>query len=152
MFPKLSEAKVKGGIFVGPQIRKMLNSDELENKMTAQEKKAWQAFRNVVDGFLGNKKSELYKELVNDLLKQYKRMGCRMSLKLHYLHSHLDFFRENLGDVSEEHGERFHQDIQSMEKRYQGHWDTAMMGDYIWFLIRDDNTMHKRQSRSNVHF
>jgi hypothetical protein len=32
-----------------------------------------------------------------------------MSVKLHYLHSHLEFFRQNLGDVSEEHGECFHQ-------------------------------------------
>ena len=38
-----------------------------------------------------------------------------MSVKLHYLHSHLDFFRENLGDVSEKHGEWFHQDILTME-------------------------------------
>jgi hypothetical protein len=27
---------------------------------------------------------------------------------LHYLHSHLEFFRPDLGDVSEEHDERFH--------------------------------------------
>ena len=51
-----------------------------------------------------------------------------MSLKIHYLHSHLDFFRPNLADLNEEHGERFHQDIQVMEK-YQGRWDEAMMGD-----------------------
>ena len=37
-----------------------------------------------------------------------------MSLKIHYLHSHSDFFRPNLTAVSEEHGERFHQDIQVM--------------------------------------
>ncbi|UYV64609.1 hypothetical protein LAZ67_3001303 [Cordylochernes scorpioides] len=43
-----------------------------------------------------------------------------MSLKIHFLHSHLDFFPDNLGAVSDEHGERFHQAISSMEKRYQG--------------------------------
>ena len=32
--------------------------------------------------------------------------------------SHLDYFSENFGDVSEEHGERFHQDIRKMEERY----------------------------------
>ncbi|UYV75638.1 hypothetical protein LAZ67_13000813 [Cordylochernes scorpioides] len=42
-----------------------------------------------------------------------------MSLKIHFLHSHLDFFPDNLGAVSDEHGERFHQAISSMEKRYQ---------------------------------
>ena len=69
-------------------------------------------------------------------------------IKLHYLHSHLDFFRSNLGHVSEEQGERFHQDIMVMEKRHQGKWDEAMMGDYIWSLIRDCPTHHKRKSRS----
>ena len=62
------------------------------------------------------------------------------------LHSHLDFFPENMGDVSEEHGERFHQDIAKMESRYQGQWDTAMMGYYIWSLVRKDESMHSRKS------
>ncbi|KAF2350797.1 Reverse transcriptase domain [Trinorchestia longiramus] len=42
-----------------------------------------------------------------------------MSLKVHFLHSHLDFFPENLGGVSDKHGERFHQEIAAIEKRYQ---------------------------------
>ncbi|CAD6216765.1 GSCOCG00012892001-RA-CDS [Cotesia congregata] len=42
-------------------------------------------------------------------------LGCFMHLKLHYLHSHQDHFPENLGDYSEEQGERFHQDISEME-------------------------------------
>ena len=75
-----------------------------------------------------------------------------MSIKLHFLHSHLHFFRANLGAVSEESGERFHQDIMVMEKRYQGRWDASMMGDYMWGLIRNDDTSHKRKSRSNIHF
>ena len=43
-----------------------------------------------------------------------------MSVKVHFLHSHLDYFPENLGAMSEEQGERFHQDLKTMEKRYQG--------------------------------
>ena len=62
------------------------------------------------------------------------------------LHSHLHFFPENMGDVSEEHGERFHQDILKIESRYQGRWDTVMMGDYIWSLVRKDESMHSRKS------
>jgi hypothetical protein len=30
---------------------------------------------------------------------------------MHFLDSHLDFFPQNLGNVSDEHGEGFHQDI-----------------------------------------
>jgi len=40
-----------------------------------------------------------------------------MSLKIHFLKSHLEFFPENLGEVSDEHGDSFHQDIMVMEKR-----------------------------------
>ena len=32
-----------------------------------------------------------YKLLVNNLMEEYKTIGCRMSLKMHFLHSHLDF-------------------------------------------------------------
>ena len=152
MFPKVSDAKISAGIFVGPQIKVMLACKELEDKMSAVEKEAWTAFRHVVHSFLGNNKSDNYKEIVENLIVRYADMKCRMSIKLHYLHSHLEFFRPNLGDVSEEHGERFHQDILAMEKRYQGRWDAAMMGDYIWCLIRDDEKLHKRKPRSTVHF
>ena len=51
-----------------------------------------------------------------------------MSIKVHFLHSHLDAFPENLEDVSDEGGERFHQDIQTMEERYQGRYDTKYVG------------------------
>jgi len=38
-----------------------------------------------------------------------------MSLKIHFLKSHLDFFREKLGADSDEHGEKFHQEIMATE-------------------------------------
>jgi hypothetical protein len=66
----------------------------------------------------------------------YKAMGCSMSLKVHFLDSHLDFFPENLGAISNEHGERFHKDISNMEKWYQGKWSLSMLADYRWTLER----------------
>lgn len=153
MFPKTSDAKIKAGIFIGPEIKKMLLSEQLEATMTVIEKNAWQAFRSIVNGFLGNNKSENYRELADNLIQCYGRLGCRMSIKMHYIFSHIDFFPPNLGAVSDEHGERFHQDIHKMEKRYQGRWDTAMMGDYVWNLMRSSNSLHKRRCGINkVHF
>ena len=52
------------------------------------------------------------------LLQNFQALGARMSIKLHYLFSHLDYFSENPGDVSEEQVQRFHQDIRTMEERY----------------------------------
>ena len=70
-----------------------------------------------------------------------------MSLKLHFLNSHLDFFPENMGDVSDEHGERVHQDISEMEKRYVGKWTSSMLADFCWNLARETTpTEHKRKS------
>jgi hypothetical protein len=70
-----------------------------------------------------------------------------MSLKIHFLYSHLDFFPDNLGAVSDEHGERFHQDIASMEKQYQGKWSPSMLADYCWTLKRDvPQTKYARKS------
>jgi hypothetical protein len=80
----------------------------------------------LVHNFLGNNRADDFKNLVESLVKHYQELGCRMSLKLHFLDSHLDFFPENLGAVSDEHGERFHQEIRTMEKRYQGKWNEAM--------------------------
>lgn len=55
-----------------------------------------------------------------------------MSIKVHYLHSHLDSYPESLGDVSEEQCERFLQDLKITEDRYHGRWDIHMMADYCW--------------------
>lgn len=39
-------------------------------------------------------------------------------MKIHFLHSHLDFFLNNLGVTSDEQGERFRQDFMIIGKRY----------------------------------
>lgn len=46
-------------------------------------------------------------------------------------------FAENLGDYRDEQGERFHQDIKSIEHRYQTRWDINMLADYCWSLRRN---------------
>jgi len=70
-----------------------------------------------------------------------------MLLKMHFLFSHLDFFPLNC-DVSDEHGEHFHQDISVMGHRYKGKWSAAMLGDYYWMMKRDaPETKYHRQAK-----
>jgi len=70
-----------------------------------------------------------------------------MSLKIYFLEKHFDFFPEIFGEVSDEHGERFHQDIMAMEKRYQGKWTLSMLADYCWTLKRDvPDSKYRRKS------
>jgi len=96
--------------------------------------------------FSGNHRADNYEELVSNLLKAYEELGCNMSLKIHFLDSHLSFFPSNLGAVSDEMGERFHQDLKIMERRYQEWWDQYMMGDYCWSLKREDTNPKKRKA------
>ena len=84
------------------------------------ERSAWKSFKEVVKKFLGNQKDPDFMNIKGYMLENFKALGCSMSLKLHFLNSHLSCFSENLGAVSEEQGERFHQDIKEMERRYQG--------------------------------
>ncbi|XP_076035733.1 uncharacterized protein LOC143021852 [Oratosquilla oratoria] len=74
MFPKLSEAKLKGGTFVGPQVNKMLKSEKLERAMTKVEREAWCSFRDVVCGLLGNHKDPNYKQIVAKLIENFRKL------------------------------------------------------------------------------
>jgi hypothetical protein len=70
-----------------------------------------------------------------------------MSLKVHFLDSHFDYFPANLGAVSEQQGERLQQDIKDMERRYEGRWNVSMMPDHCWMLQREvPERLHKRKS------
>ena len=48
---------------------------------------------------------------MEELLLSLQELRGRISIELHYLHSRLSKFFNNLGDVNEEQNERFHQDI-----------------------------------------
>ena len=104
-FPSLSYAKNKEGIFVVLQIRHLMKDKNFEDALNDLEKAAWINFKTNVIHFLGNNRSPNYEKLITDMLKNYKDLGCSMSLKIHFLESHLNLFPENMGAVSNEHGE-----------------------------------------------
>ena len=97
-FPGVSEEKIKAGIFAGPQIRKLIKDPNFILSMNDVEANAWKAFVSDVINFLviGSKKQDDCITLVNNLIKSFHELGCNMSIKLHFSHSHLDRFPENL--------------------------------------------------------
>ena len=88
--------------------------------MTENKKSTWVAFMYVAKNFLGNMKAENYQEIVAEMLQAFRKLGCRRVVEIHFLHSHVTYFPENFGRLSEEHGERFHPNMKVMEQRYQG--------------------------------
>lgn len=58
----------------------------------------------------------------------------------------MDYFPGDLGDFNQEQGEWFHQDIKTMETRYQVRWNVYIMADYCWSLKRDiTDDVHKER-------
>ncbi|ESO03076.1 hypothetical protein HELRODRAFT_173956 [Helobdella robusta] len=148
----LTNAKIAAGVFTGPQIREVIRDPNFKLQLEPVELLAWKAFVALVQNFLGNHRSEDYVNLVENFIMVYQNMGCRMSLKIHFLHSHLSFFPANLGAVSDEQGERFHQEISVMEHRYQGRFDSNTMGDFCWFLQRESESQYKRKRSLSTNY
>lgn len=144
---EVSEAKQKAGVFTGPQIRKLVNDPEFVNHMNEVERSAWLAFVDITKNLLGKFRAEDYEAKAAEMIRTFEQLGALMSIKVHYLANHIDMFPENCADLSDEMGERFHQDMRIMEERYQGRWDENMMADYCWSLKRDaPEATHKRRS------
>jgi len=88
---------------------------------------------------------------VKVLLARYSQyfmdLGCKMSIKMHFVFSRLEKFPENLGAISDEQGERFHQGSMTTEGRYQGRGAHHMLSDYCWSIKRDcSRDLYKRKS------
>ena len=98
---------------------------------------SWCSFMLVVRNFLGNHKVDNYSKLVENMICFLCQFCCKMSIKVHYLYSHLDRFPDNLDDLSEKQGERFHQDLRTMEEQHWRHCDTHMMESNCWNIDRD---------------
>ena len=58
----------------------------------------------MIQNFLGNRKANNYKQLVDELIQNYGELGTNMSIKMDFFHSNLDNLPENCGDVSDAQG------------------------------------------------
>ena len=110
--------KIKAGISDGLQIRELIKDTTFDDALNPAELFAWLSFRSTIANFLGNHRSFQYQNVVDELMENFRQIGTCMSVKMHFLQSHLDYFLENCGDLKEEQGECFHQDISDIEKRY----------------------------------
>ena len=130
IFPRLSDAKIKEGVFVGPDTCKLMKNELFRNSLNDVERRAYDAVIKIIENFLGKNRSLDYKAIVAELLDLFQAQGVKMSLKIHYLKNHLDFFPLDLGKISDEHGEGYHQVIGTIENRYQGRADPRIMVNF----------------------
>ena len=79
-----------------------------DEALSKSELSAWQSLKSVVTNFLRKHRSAEYEKEIEKLLKSFRKFGARISVKLLFLLSYLDYFPKNCGDLNEEQGERFH--------------------------------------------
>jgi hypothetical protein len=124
-FPWSKTVKTKEEIFVGPQMKAVMNDRNFDEVLEGSEYAAWEEFRLVSDNFLCRYKTPTCTHLVEEMLEAYRIMGY----SVHFLHSCLDFFPIDLQYVVEGHGKVFHHNISTIRKRYQGKWIPSLLAD-----------------------
>lgn len=94
-----------------------MKDDKFDEILIDYELDAWRSVKKVIKGFLGKDRSDDYRTSINDMLEAFEKIGVNMSLKIHYLHFHLEYFERQLSTESDEQGERFHQTALPFEIR-----------------------------------
>lgn len=79
---------------------------------------------------------------------------CRGSVPRDYQEStgikHIVKNEYELGSISEEQGEIYHQEIKTMEDHYKERWDTLLMTYYCWNLKRDCSMTNSKIARKRT--
>jgi len=55
-FPNVSDAKIEEGLFIGPQIRELMQDKLFDEGLNDTERNAWLSFKRICKDFLGNHK------------------------------------------------------------------------------------------------
>ena len=67
-FPNVNHAKFKEGIFIGPQIRELMQDEQFDEDLNETERNAWFSFKRICKNFLGNHKAANCKDVVQNML------------------------------------------------------------------------------------
>jgi len=150
-FPRLSEAKLKECVFIGPQIWDLIKDEYFDQLLQGEENAAWDSSKFVIKRIFGKQKGsklwgpckQPFAELP-DIRLIHVTKNTLPSLSF-------GFFSGELWCSEWWTWKRFDQHISSMEKRYQGKWNCAMLADCCWTLARDDPTVeYKRQAKRKI--
>ena len=65
----MNDAKIKEGIFIGPQIGELMRDKQFDQDLNETERNAWLSFKRICKDFLGNHKAANYQDIVQYLLQ-----------------------------------------------------------------------------------
>lgn len=112
-----------------------MKCEKFTNVLTHNYRRTWDAIKAVIEGVLGKNRLQRdeVKTLVKTMLSYFHKIKATMTLKLHFMHHHLDEFLQQLPSESDEQEERFHQVTMPMEKRYKGKKLDALLAEVCWW-------------------
>lgn len=122
------------GMLNGPDIRKLMRNGAFDDCLSEDELSAWQNIKAVLENVIGNFRAHNWKSYVDNMLQSFEKINVNMSLKIHFLHYHQDYFDRQLPSESDEHGERFHQVSAQLEHWYSGKRLNSLLADLCWNL------------------
>jgi hypothetical protein len=71
MFSMIGDPKIKVRVFVGPQIKELIQGRKFEDQLSEMEEAAWESLKTVTITFLGNHKAENYRDMMADVVQSY---------------------------------------------------------------------------------
>lgn len=136
------------GTFNGPQIRKVMRSQELqtllENPLFEKERRAFEAFAKVSKFVLTSHFHSDRKALVDEMFDSYKQLGSTFTLKMHFLKDHLMLIPQDADSLSDQMGEQFHQRLKKLEANFKGKSHIKMLATWCVRASRI-NLTHKME-------
>lgn len=76
IFPGITEAKLTAGIMNGPDISKLLQNEEFKSKLSDAHLSAFDSLYEIIENFLGKKKSPRYPQFIERFLYNFHRIGA----------------------------------------------------------------------------
>lgn len=111
---------------------------EFDDRLSESELIAWDCIKAVIVNCLGVHRSANFRVYINDMLQAFETLQVHMSLKIHFLHYHLDRLEQQIPTESDEHGEKFHQIAAPFEKWYAGKRIDHLIADICWNLTENN--------------
>lgn len=100
---------------------------------------AWMSLKPTIANFLGNHRNSQYRKVVYDLMKNFRQLGARMSVKMHFLRSHLNYyiFQKNVETSVENRVSAFSKISVLWRNPIKVYENVNFLADYCWCLKRD---------------
>jgi hypothetical protein len=75
--PNVSNARIKDSIFIGAQIRELMQDKQFDEDLNETDRNAWLSFKRICEDFSGNHKATNYQDVVQELSTSYKNHGTQ---------------------------------------------------------------------------